>query len=51
MQTVSGGDPANLRYRNLTAADVQVQVDEEQSADSEIQHNGETVGYLAFDCQ
>ena len=50
MQTTNGADTANLRYRNLTASDVQVQVDEEQSADTETSHIAETVGYLAFDC-
>ncbi len=51
MQTVAGGDPANLRYRNLGATSVQIQVDEEQSADSETGHVPETVGYLAFGCE
>ena len=51
MQTFNGVDTANLRYRNLTAGSVQVQIDEEQSADQETGHNAaETVGYLAFDC-
>lgn len=50
MQTAAGGDPANLRYRNLNSAGVEVQVDEEQSADSETKHTRETVGYLAFAC-
>jgi len=50
MQTTNGGDPANVRYKNLTTASIQVQIDEEQSKDSETHHTGETVGYLAFDC-
>ena len=51
MQTTHGADTANLRYRNLAAGSVEVQIDEEQSADQETAHNAsETVGYLAFDC-
>ncbi len=50
MQTTAGADPANLRYRGLTAGSVELQVDEETSADSETGHVAETVGYLAFDC-
>ena len=50
MQSFNGGDPANLRYRSLTASSVQLQIDEEQSADAETSHIGETVGFLAFGC-
>ncbi len=46
MQTTDGGDTANVRYRNLSATDVQIQVDEEQSANSEVSHTTEVVGWL-----
>ncbi len=50
MQTMSGVDPANLRYRSLTASGVEVWVVDEQSADKEIRHGAETVGWVAFGC-
>ena len=49
MQTQDGGDTANVRYRNLNASSVQVQIDEEQSKNSETNHTTEEVGYLAFE--
>ena len=51
MQTYNGSDTANLRYRNLTDASVEVQVDEEQARDQETNHTRETVGYVALDCK
>ena len=52
MQTFAGIDPSTLRYRNLSTSGVEVQVDDEQSADAETNHNAaETVGWLAFECQ
>ncbi len=50
MQTFKGDDPANLRYRNLTASGVEVQVAEEKSHDRETRHGPEDVGWVAFDC-
>ncbi|MEO1084603.1 MAG: hypothetical protein AAFY88_10190, partial [Acidobacteriota bacterium] len=46
MQTPNGGDTATLRHRNLGATSVQVQVQEEQSANAEVGHVNEVVGYL-----
>jgi hypothetical protein len=48
MQTTSGGDTANLRWRNKGLAGVEVQVDEEQSKDKETNHAEEVVGYIAI---
>jgi hypothetical protein len=48
MQTANGMDPANVRWRNITANSVQVQIDEEQSRNKEIKHNVESVGYMVF---
>jgi Bacterial TSP3 repeat/Fibronectin type III domain len=46
MQTTNGTDPATLRWANKDLAGVDVQVSEEQSADSELTHEAEVVGYL-----
>ncbi|MEM7084224.1 MAG: PA14 domain-containing protein, partial [Pseudomonadota bacterium] len=46
MQTIDGGDTANVRYRALTATGVEVNIDEEQSANSEVNHITEVVGWL-----
>lgn len=48
MQTTNGGNTAGLRYRNYDGRSVEVQVDEETSADSETHHVEETVGYWVF---
>ncbi len=48
MQTYDGGDPAALRYRNLGANSAQVKVEEEASADSEVGHTTEVVGYVVI---
>ncbi len=48
MQTTAGGDPAALRYRNLTSSNVQVKVEEEQSANSETGHVNEEVGWMVI---
>jgi hypothetical protein len=48
MQTLNGEDTANLRFRNKTVDSVEVQIDEEQSADSETNHTFETAGYMLF---
>ncbi|MEM8963765.1 MAG: matrixin family metalloprotease [Acidobacteriota bacterium] len=48
MQTTNGGDTATLRHRNLTSTSVEVQVDEEQSANSEVGHINEVVGYIVI---
>ncbi|MCB2184423.1 MAG: cadherin-like domain-containing protein [Desulfobulbaceae bacterium] len=48
MQTVNGGDSANLRYEILTAASVNIKVAEEESLDTEVSHVTENVGFMAF---
>jgi hypothetical protein len=48
MQTADGIDTANVRWQNKNQDSVQVQIDEEQSVDSEIEHTNENVGYLIF---
>lgn len=47
-QTMNGGDTAALRLQKLTTDRVELFVQEEQSKDSEVNHIGETVGYLAL---
>ncbi len=49
MQTHNGGDPCAVRQRNITANTVQVLVQEETSANQEVAHANEKVGYIAFD--
>ena len=48
MQTENGGDTAAVRYSNLSQTGATVYVQEEQSANPEIGHAAEVVGYLAF---
>lgn len=47
MLQTDGGNTATVRYRNLTPTSVEVQIDEERSADDETGHTTEHVGYLA----
>ncbi|VAX10813.1 hypothetical protein MNBD_GAMMA26-2055, partial [hydrothermal vent metagenome] len=49
MQTFYGGDTANLRWQSKSALGVSVQVDEEQSRDSEARHTKEAVGYIIIE--
>ncbi|WP_440005330.1 hypothetical protein [Halomicrococcus sp. SG-WS-1] len=49
MQTFRGIDPANLRYRNLSGTGVELEVDEERSADDETAHVPEDIGYAVFE--
>lgn len=49
MQTTTGTDPANLRWRNRNEVSVDVWVSEEQSKDAEVQHTEESVGYLVLE--
>jgi len=44
-ETRNGGDPANVRYRNLTSAGVDLAMDEDLSKDPERIHTGESVIY------
>ncbi|MEM7353823.1 MAG: hypothetical protein AAF657_23690 [Acidobacteriota bacterium] len=46
MQTTDGGNTAALRQRNLSSTSIEVKVEEEQSADAEINHTTENVGYV-----
>ncbi|MEM1178174.1 MAG: matrixin family metalloprotease [Acidobacteriota bacterium] len=48
MQTTNGGDTATLRHRNLSATSVEVLVQEEQSANAEVGHVNEVVGYIVI---
>ncbi|GGK83451.1 pilus assembly protein [Amphritea balenae] len=49
MQTVGGSDPANIRYGDSTPTTsiIDIQIDEEESEDTETGHADETVGYIA----
>ena len=48
MQTVHGGDTANLRYKDLSATAATVFIEEETSNDGEVDHTTEVVGYLSL---
>jgi VCBS repeat-containing protein len=48
MQTTNGRDPADLRWQNKRLTKVEVKVAEEQSKDSETDHNAEVVGYVVI---
>lgn len=45
----TGSDPANLRYRNLGANDVELKVQEDQSEDRETTHANESVSVFALE--
>lgn len=47
-QTVNGADPFTIRRRNLSSTGVEIFLEEEQSADAEVNHVAEDVGYLVF---
>ena len=49
IQTTNESDPATLRYQSLTAAGVQLLVQEETSAETSLTHTNELVGWLAID--
>jgi regulation of enolase protein 1 (concanavalin A-like superfamily) len=49
MQTMAGRDTANLRWQNRDEFGVELWVAEEQSYDSELNHVGESVGYLVIE--
>ncbi|MEM8961470.1 MAG: hypothetical protein AAGD38_08335 [Acidobacteriota bacterium] len=48
MQTMNDSDPATIRFTNLSIMSVRVQIDEEQSEDSETNHGNEMVGYVVI---
>lgn len=47
-QTVNGVDPFTIRQRNLTSTGVDIFLQEEQSAGTEVNHAAEDVGYLVL---
>ncbi len=49
IQTNNESDPATVRFYNLTDNGVDTWVNEEVSADSEVDHDLETVGYMAIE--
>lgn len=48
-QSLDGGDAATTGATNLTASQVSVFIDEETSADSEVNHTTENVGFVALE--
>lgn len=48
MQTTFGGDTATVRARNLVNTRAIIFVEEERSADAEVRHTTESVGYLVI---
>ena len=50
MNTFNGPDPASVRSQNRTTTGIELQVDEEQSADGETTHIAETLAVLVVDC-
>jgi len=48
VQTTDEDDPAALRYRNLGSNGAEVFLEEERSADSEVGHTTEVVGYIVL---
>ncbi|MDF2235014.1 FG-GAP-like repeat-containing protein [Albimonas sp. CAU 1670] len=49
MQTMNGGDPADMRLASWSPSGMRVLLQEETSADAETFHVGEQVAYLAMD--
>jgi hypothetical protein len=49
VQTYDGGDPVGLRYRLLGPGSAEIFLEEEKSADGEVGHTTEVVGYLVFE--
>jgi len=49
MQTYDGGDPCAIRMKSLSSTGVQVFAEEEASADTEIGHTSEDVGYIVIE--
>jgi hypothetical protein len=48
MQSADGMDTANVRWQNKDADSVRIQIDEEQSKNTETRHTKEVVGYFSF---
>jgi len=49
LASYAGADSAHLRYQALTSLGVQVMVEEEKTWDTEMNHTGEAVHYLAIE--
>jgi hypothetical protein len=49
MGTYNGADSSGLRYTNLTAAGVQIKVEEDTTLDSETGHTTEVVYFLTIE--
>jgi hypothetical protein len=49
MQTFNGADPAEIEITDVTNVDFIARVAEEKSADSEIQHDNENLGFIIFE--
>jgi hypothetical protein len=49
LATYDGADPAGLRYDDLTGTGVSVMVEEDVTADSEMNHTSEVVNFLAIE--
>ncbi|WP_462325136.1 fibronectin type III domain-containing protein [Desulfoplanes sp.] len=49
MQTTAGGNPSSLRFDNLSTNSVDMMIEEEQSADQEMDHLYENIGYIVFE--
>ena len=48
MQSNLGGDAATVRHRNLDPTGGEMMIQEEMTADSEINHRAEVIGYMVF---
>jgi hypothetical protein len=48
MQTSNGLDPADVRWHNKQITGIQIHISEEQSADKEVDHVQEAVGYITI---
>ncbi len=48
MQSCDGGDSSIVRAQNITGTSIQINIEEEQSKDSEVRHTTETTGYIVF---
>jgi hypothetical protein len=49
IQTYDGGDPCGIRKLQMSASDVVIKIEEEQSANSETDHTTEVVGYIVIE--
>ncbi len=48
MQSQDDADTAAIRYTNKTDSDIEIKIEEEQSADTETHHEMESTGYFLF---